>query len=985
MWVSQAPVAQVFVGRETELAALRGLEARADDGTATVAVITGEAGIGKSALVEQFGEGIAAEATTVWGNCSSAAAQNLPFGPWIEALTSLTRRLSPAFVTEVLGPSAPVLASLIPALAPVGDDPDQGTQGQVTQGQLFEAATRLLLRTAERRTVVVVLEDLHWSDESTRGLLEYVVRSARHERLMIVVTVRSDDPSYEAIRPYLSELASLPSVTHLEMSRFAAEEVADQLTGLKAMDVTADRLADVMTFSEGVPFLVEQVVAANLDVHQLQGAVADRLLGHRIAALPDGARTVVEVAAIGRPPADVHAAARVSGLDDDTFDLAVEDAEAAGILSEQGDRLAFRHALLLEAAQQRMPPRRRRRLHAGWAQAIEAAPSVGDAATLAEHWSGAGEPANALVPTLQAAAEAKRLSAVDEQLRLLTEAARLWDLAPDPAEKTSTDQWSILAEAAELALRTGDVDLFDRLVAKARLALDTNATVRAAWLDILALWALMDRGEDVSIGKLQTAVSRIPSDPPTRHRVIACKLLAGNLLHAGRIEEALPVVSEGVAAAEARGDLVLQADILGSQALIEGTMGLGDAALASVAKAHTLADRSGDLRARADVHMGHGVVLFYLGEISGCLDITLTGVELLGGQHPGPLPFPWSFLALNAAEGLLDLGRWDEADAWLKAVATAPGLPSSVTSWEDRLSLELAIWRGQLDPSELAPLPELDQDTLDLDDSQIQSLLPDHTSAAEIYYALGDLDAARQVVAPILRLARVTAAPAFLWPILHVAVRAEADLARAGSPNADTVGQIAGLADQTRPSSQRDRAYAATVRADLDICRGWMNRDDCEDAVALWRETPMPAPLAWSLRRLGQVSAAQDDIEHARSSFEEALAIFQGLGAERLCRAVIRDAAHTDIRLTRPRKDPAPPGASLTRREYEVLTLLDEGASNDEIAGRLFISPKTASVHVTHILAKLNVTSRGKAAAAARRAGILEDRIDEPKPHSQPG
>src|SRR5262245_66257162 len=138
--MAQAPVAQVFVGRETERTALRDLAARADSGAATVAMITGEAGIGKTLLVGQFGEDLRDEATTVWGNCSSAAAQNLPFGPWVDALTSLTRRLSPAFITEVLGPSEPVLASLIPALAPAGD-----VSSQVTQGQLYETATRLLL------------------------------------------------------------------------------------------------------------------------------------------------------------------------------------------------------------------------------------------------------------------------------------------------------------------------------------------------------------------------------------------------------------------------------------------------------------------------------------------------------------------------------------------------------------------------------------------------------------------------------------------------------------------------------------------------------------------------------------------------------------------------------------------------------------------------------------------------------------------------
>jgi predicted ATPase len=525
------PDTRVFVGREAELKALRGLEARADAGEATVAVVTGEAGIGKTRLVWQFDEDLGVEATTVWGNCSSAAAQNLPFGPWVDVLTSLTRRLSPAFITEVLGSSEPVLASLIPALAPAGD-----VSGQVTQGQLFETATRLLLRTAERRLVVVVLEDLHWSDESTRGLLEYVVRSARHQRLLVVVTVRSDDPSYEALHSYISELAALPSVTLFELSRFAAEEVGEQLTGLTATDVTTDRVAEVMAFSEGVPFLVEQMVAANLEGTQLQGAVADRLLGHRIAALPDGARTVVEVAAIGHPPADVDAAARVSGLDDDAFDVAVQDAASAGILNAQDDRLAFRHALLLEAAVQRMPPRRRRRLHAGWAHAIEASPSAGDAAYLAEHWCGAGEPANALVPALRAAAEAKRLSAVAEQLRMLTEAARLWKLTPEPAEKTGTDQWAILAEAAELALRRGDLDQSDRLVAEARTAVDPDATARAAWLEVLVLWARESRGADVPIADLQAAVDRIPSEPPTRHRVIACKILSQTLLQAGRAE-----------------------------------------------------------------------------------------------------------------------------------------------------------------------------------------------------------------------------------------------------------------------------------------------------------------------------------------------------------------------------------------------------------------------------------------------------------------
>src|SRR5262249_30577090 len=102
---------------------------------------------------------------------------------------------------------------------------------------------------------------------------------------------------------------------------------------------------------------------------------------------------------------------------------------------------------------------------------------------------------------------------------------------------------------------------------------------------------------------------------------------------------------------------------------------------------------------------------------------------------------------------------------------------------------------------------------------------------------------------------------------------------------------------------------------DLDICGGTMNLGDCQDAVALWRETSMPAPLAWSLRRLGQVSASQDDPKLAQSSFEQALAIFQELGAEQLRPTGIPHAAPTGIRLSRPRKDPAPQGGKLTGRE----------------------------------------------------------------------
>jgi DNA-binding NarL/FixJ family response regulator len=189
---------------------------------------------------------------------------------------------------------------------------------------------------------------------------------------------------------------------------------------------------------------------------------------------------------------------------------------------------------------------------------------------------------------------------------------------------------------------------------------------------------------------------------------------------------------------------------------------------------------------------------------------------------------------------------------------------------------------------------------------------------------------------------------------------------RQGSGLDDLRAQIAEIAARTPVRYGADRAYQAQVRATLE---GGLDR--WRETVALWRADGQRYPLAVSLLGLAIAAAGAGDRAAASEAIEEAAAIAGALGAAPLAEEADTLARRAGLRTG---SHPAAVGNDiLTAREREVLRLVAEGRSNSRIAESLYISPKTASVHVSRIIAKLQVANRGEAAAVARRLGLLDE------------
>jgi AAA ATPase domain len=193
-----------FVGRVEELQTLEAARGRAADGEPAVVLVGGEAGVGKTRLVAELAASCVVDGTTVLsGGCVPVGDGALPYAPIVEVLRALLVDLGADAVRGLVGPSWPEVARLLPALG----EPDRSSlSDQAAQARLFELMLGLFGRLSEQGPLVLVVEDLHWADRSTRDLLAFLVRNLRRERVLLVVTYRNDEPGQDRLGPYLAEL-----------------------------------------------------------------------------------------------------------------------------------------------------------------------------------------------------------------------------------------------------------------------------------------------------------------------------------------------------------------------------------------------------------------------------------------------------------------------------------------------------------------------------------------------------------------------------------------------------------------------------------------------------------------------------------------------------------------------------------------------------------------------------------------------------------
>ena len=285
----------VLVGRSAEAAQLWAAFERAREGSPATVVVAGEAGVGKTRLViELLGRVRAQGALAFTGGCLDVGEGVVAYAPLVEALRPLGGAVDPAELERVLGSARAELARLLPELrAPVEDGLQGGPEdGALVPGRLFELLLGVLHRLAARGPLLLVVEDLHWADRSTRDLLGFLVRNLR-AGVALVLTYRSDElHRRHPLRPFLAELDRSGRAERLELGRLGRRELGQLLAEILGEPAPAALAREILARSQGNPFFAEELLAARGGGSgELPEALRDLLLA-RVEALPQATRRI---------------------------------------------------------------------------------------------------------------------------------------------------------------------------------------------------------------------------------------------------------------------------------------------------------------------------------------------------------------------------------------------------------------------------------------------------------------------------------------------------------------------------------------------------------------------------------------------------------------------------------------------------------------------------------------------------------------------
>ncbi|MDT0341227.1 helix-turn-helix transcriptional regulator [Streptomyces litchfieldiae] len=989
-------VSPVFVGRGPERAALaEGLMA-ADDGRPQAVLIGGEAGVGKTRLVEEFlHQAHEAGALTAVGACVEVGADGLPFAPVATVLRALHRQLGEELTRAAAGFGGE-LARLLPELGEPSATVRVAREVEV-RGRLFELTARLLETLAQDRVLALVIEDLHWSDRSTRELLGYLFRSLQGGRVLIVTTYRSDDiHRRHPLRPFLAELDRLRTVRRLELARFTRDEVRSQVAGIRGTLPPEDLLEQIYRRSDGNAFFVEELASMSdgCGAGGISDSVRDLLLV-RVEMLPETAQRVVRIAAEGGSKVEYGLLRAVTGIGEDELIEALRAAVGASILrADEDGTYRFRHALVREAVDDDLLPGERTRISRRYAEALDADPALVPAderpARLATYWYHANDPAKALPAVVGAATGARRQHAYAEQLQLLDRALELWDSAPaevrqglriaEDAESyplcdCADDPLSFLDMLAEVTLAAryaGDAERGLSVISRALRVLEgLGHPLRAAWFWTEKSRFMRHLGRGNGWAELGTAQELLRGFPPSpvHARVLTEAALWGAVFDPG--PRSLAIAERAVELAQEVGDehTALNARVSRGGLLIEtgrGEAGVVD--LRAVADRVVAADMVGVFTRS---HINLQSLLESMGRSEEALAFAEEGIRL---AYRYGLRDTQSWIHGNRSDALFSLGRWAEAEAAAGEARAAGQMPVTRALAAQRLA-RLALGRGDLAAAE-AEITLMGEHHRAYTGLAPQYAHPFAQHRIAFAAAQGRILDCRRILAEAVEAGLAPGAGCYTWPMVDAA--AEAESAARGVAAAEP-GQAAAVAmiREFAATLPRDypvwAAYGLMVEAELRRAEGTSGAADWSAAVAAFEELPRPFELARMRARWAEALLADGDRERAAGLLALAHAVAGELGARPLAGEIEKLAQRARLPLTAGTAAAAADDGSfgLTPRERDVLALVAAGRSNRQIAEELFISPKTASVHVSNILAKLEVSGRGEAAALAHRLGIV--------------
>ncbi len=981
----------VLIGRALELDQLQRALAEATEGGGQCVLIAGDAGVGKSRLLAELRttfDGLVLE-----GRCYEEDAA-FP-------LTPLAGALRVGEAGRLVKAHAGDLVYLLPGLAQAATDlpPGPPADPEVTQRRLFEALANLFFDLAARQPLLLAVEDLHWSDESTLEFVRFLARRLAGHRVLLVGTYRRDE-ALSPLRTLLAQFNRERLVQEVVLHPLSHEEVDALLRAIFDIPqpIRLEFLDMVFAFSEGNPYYIEELLRALVesgDIYQADGVwerkpirelrvprgVQDATL-RRAESLSESARRVLTLAAVAGKQFDFTLLQQLTDMDEPALLGVLKELIAAQLIVEtSADEFAFRHSLTREAVHSMLLKRERRDLHQQVAVTLERiyeAALDANAPALAYHFFEAQAWQQAMHYAVRAGERAQALYAPREALaqftRALNCAGRL-GIAPP---------FDLLFRRAKLHEIVGDFEAANADLVAALEQAQHTASRRDQWQALLGLgflWTVRDYGRSTMWLERALDVSGELGDPLLQAQTLN---RIGNVhLNRDQPDRALPYHQQALRIFEAAGDLRGQVETL--ELLAVTHYNLADVVEGaacderSLELARRLDDRSGIFHAsihlllplRMDTEVGPPVEIERLAALGEAALRIAREMGWPGGEGQ-------ALSLLGELYGLL--GHYDRALPYLRAALTLAGQlnqPAGMSAGERMLA-----WI-------LMDLLAFDEATQRLERAialaqEAGADLFGHIAAlalASTHIALGsraDLQRAAALLEdvssgdepPRLRNAREA------W-----LVRAELELAQGDAASA--LRRVEALISSTQHLDTyglRGVPRLAKLQGDALLALGRPGAAESALGAAMdGAEAQSRRPLLWRTHiSLGKAFLAQRHKADAERQFTSARALIEELAAsvpDEPLRQDFRERALAMVpalpALT-PRQAAKRAYGGLTERERGVAVLVAQGKSNREIAATLVISERTVERHVANILSKLGFTSRAQIAAWAVEKGLAK-------------
>ena len=987
-----------FVGRERELSCVEG----ALDGDARLVLVVGDAGVGKTRFAgECMRQAAARGMVCVLGGCLPLAGE-LPLLPVADALSELSRLEDGRLLDGALGMMPRYVRTEVARLLPQLEAGDLG-RGQVEGWQrerLFLAVAELLAAVARESGLVMVVEDVHWADSATLDCLTYLAHAASADTVTLVVTCRGDEVPVDAqLAGWLAHVRS-GRVEEIRLGPLSRGEAAQLIAALVGAEPPGEFADDLFARAEGNPFFTEQLVATSMTgpaggVLRPPDLLPERLaelLTARASGCGSAGRAVLAGLAVAGRPLTEALLSEVAGLDSEAVREGLRELVARLLAASTSDgAYRPRHALLAEAVAAGLLAGERMVLHERTARALATAGDEMLAAEVARHWAAAGNAAEELPARVAAAGTAERVFGYAEAAVHLQRAIELCQAAPDFAGAARASRVTLpqlYVRAIDALERSGDVERA-REVAEAayRQFADHPDPATAAVAHHRAAHFQSIEAPATGLPLIEEALRLFGQAPPSANHAEALLDYGQRfMVHSqGRLEAGRVALERAVEIAEAAGATALVARILpwlGSQAFFRGQVEEGFAILQ---RGRRLAQTSGDSVALLYLDINESDVLLKLARFADAADVALRGLR--AARQSGLQAWVRAIvLTCNAFEAVLAGGRTAEAAELIDPLITGP---------PDRDDWSIHECRSEVD---------LRYGDIEVATRRRQKIKPWADSAGSIEWAretrqrAADLavwaglpkdaiDEARRVLA----LYTVPDLTIFCGRLLATGMRACADLAEQARARRDSHAADSALAaaedlvswvDRMAGAPFADQPFVGTIPAEratwiAERTRLAGNSDPAAWSVAAktWEGLGCPhlAGYAWWRGAEAQLDAglSRAAVTMLRSAAAAADGHAPLLGQIRSlaqrARIPLDSPAHA---VSAASPDTSTP-YRLTGRELAVLRLLAAGRTNAQIGAELFISPRTAGVHVTNILRKLGVANRVQAAALAERAGLI--------------